>query len=146
MINYFAYGSNMDFDRIKNRDSSAKIIGSAILEGFELVFNKVASKNPKISYANVYENEASVTEGILYELDSLIHLDKYEGHPNDYIRKEMEVKCGEKKILAWVYIANEDKVKNDTLPEREYLNHLLSGKEFLSDSYFQKLKQYKTID
>lgn len=37
---YFAYGSNMNWDRMKDRCSSACFVGIATLEGYKLAFTR----------------------------------------------------------------------------------------------------------
>jgi len=41
---YFAYGSNMDFKRLEEREVFFEFIGLGILEDYTLKFNKIASK------------------------------------------------------------------------------------------------------
>jgi hypothetical protein len=45
-----------------------------------------------------------------------------------------------------VYIANPNKTQKGLKPERKYLNEILAGKEFLSDSYYSELKNTITYD
>lgn len=144
MVYYFAYGSNMNFERLKNRDCSASRLGRAFLNGYELIFNKIAHNKPGISYANIQENENLIVEGVLYTLDSLDLLDKFEGYPKQYFRKEIEIDFENKKINAWTYIAVKDRICNNCLPEREYMKHILQGEPFLSKSYFKMLTNIKT--
>jgi gamma-glutamylcyclotransferase len=146
MIYYFAYGSNMNFERLKIRDSSASRLGSAFLEGYELVFNKIAKNKQGVSYANIQENFNSNVEGILYSLDNLDLLDKFEGFPKEYFRKEIEIIFENKMLKTWTYIANKDKTGIDIFPEKEYLNHILCGEPFLSKSYFKLISNIKTFD
>ena len=43
MVYYFAYGSNMDEERLKERCPDSKSVGSGVLKGYKLVFNKIAN-------------------------------------------------------------------------------------------------------
>jgi hypothetical protein len=43
-------------------------------------------------------------------------------------------------MLMLGYIANSEYIKEGLRPEKEYLNHLLEGKEYLSESYYENLK------
>jgi len=144
---YFAYGSNMDQDRLRGRINSFHSRKHAILDGYNLVFNKRDSSYPGSGFANIVKGEGRV-EGILYEIDetSLKTLDYYEGFPAHYNRIEVEVECEGKPLKAWVYVANENKVEEGLKPKKEYLNHLLKGQDLLSKEYFKKLQAVKTID
>lgn len=145
---YFAYGSNMNPERMKERKVNFLERKKAILRGWKLVFNKVSSKNPEEGYANIVKDENSIVEGILYliEDDSIKKLDGYEGYPEHYDRKELEVELEDgSKVKAWVYIAQQDKVREGLKPSREYLEHLLKGCDLLSEEYCEKLKNVKVL-
>ncbi|MCX7929029.1 MAG: gamma-glutamylcyclotransferase, partial [Patescibacteria group bacterium] len=66
----------------------------AVLEGYRLLFNKVASRNSKAGYANIVPDHTGVVEGVLYEIDErdLEKLDKYEEYPSHYGRLKVKVK------------------------------------------------------
>lgn len=119
----------------------------ALLKGFRLVFNKKALKGD-FAYANIIRDDNDFVEGILYNVteEGIIKLDKYEGYPTNYIKKELKITTDDQTILALVYIAHSDKVVENLLPKREYLNHILAGKDLLSNEYFQRLENVKTLD
>jgi len=98
-------------------------------------------------FANIVKGEGRV-EGILYEIDetSLKRLDYYEGILDHYNRIEVEVNCEAQPLKAWVYVANENKIKEGLKPRREYLNHLLKGRDLLSEEYIEELQAVETID
>ena len=109
---YFAYGSNLNVERLKKRNVSFNKNLSAMIKDYKLVFNKIASKNPNLErYANIIKTKNSIVEGILYQItrDSLQELDKHEGFPNHYNRyeKEILIKSTGEIVKAWVYIANQ---------------------------------------
>lgn len=148
VIKYFAYGSNMDPDRMRERGVNFLSRKKGILHGWRLEFNKVASDNQKKGYANIVEDRNSTVEGCLYEIEEndLKRLDKYEGFPDHYNRYEIEVETPEGKVRAITYIAHPNKIKEGLKPDNDYLEHLLKGKDCLSDKYFEKLKAIKTLD
>lgn len=80
----------------------------------------------------------------MYEIDNFNGLDKAEGEPFEYKRIEVEVINEQKKVRAWTYIANSDKFCNDCIPEKEYIKHLLQGKEYLTETYLNEIKSVKT--
>jgi len=121
----------------------------AILEGWRLEFNKVASLNPKEGYATIVKDEEKVVEGILYIIQDvdIKKLDRYEGYPNHYDRIKVRVKTdGGKEIEAITYVAKPDKVREGLRPSKEYLNHLLKGCDLLSQEYCENLKKWETLD
>ncbi len=147
-IKYFAYGSNMNPERMKERGVKYYSRERAILRGWKLEFNKVALGNPRKGYANIVKDENGIVEGCLYELeeDDLNKLDIYEGVPRHYRRTEVEVETCKGKIKAITYIAHPNKVKDGLKPTKDYLSHLLSGSDCLSADYIEKLKAIETLD
>lgn len=146
-MKYFAYGSNMNAERMKSRgiDFTSRVF--ARLDDYKLVFNKKAHKYEK-AYANIGPLKGSHVEGALYEFpDAQIgNLDRCEGHPDHYIRKELTILDQDgQSVSAMVYIAHQDKIASDLLPDRDYLNHLLQGKDLLSASYYDELVRVKTL-
>ncbi|MCX8182535.1 MAG: gamma-glutamylcyclotransferase [Candidatus Methanomethyliaceae archaeon] len=152
---YFAYGSNMDPERMEKRIGEFYSIEGAILRGYRLAFNKKAQGKPGEGYANIVRDDSRAVEGVLYEIDEekLKKLDKFEGVPYHYRRCEITVECKDDRgkmrtCKAIAYIANENMVdKGDRLkPTREYLGHLLKGKGFLSKEYVEMLEKVETLD
>ena len=146
---YFAFGSNMNQNRMKERGVEFTKMFKGSMSDWQLVFNKINDRKEGAGFANIVPKESSIVEGIIYEVneDSIQKLDVREGFPNHYQRLEMPVwddmggffKCA-------TYIANPNKIKEDLKPEKWYLNHLLEGKEFLSENYFSDLKNIETLD
>jgi len=133
----------MDEARMKDRNCKFTDAKPAILENWKLVFNKQSQKNPSVGFGNIEPEKGSVVEGVLYTIsdDMIISLDKYEGHPKHYTRKKMNVKCDGTIVEADVYIANRNWVKDGLKPTREYLEHFLAEKNFLTESYCENLKK-----
>lgn len=139
---YFSYGSNMDKNQMIGRNCIFRKSYRAILKDYKLVFNKKSQKIPQITFANIAVSKNDIVEGILYEIDDIMCLDKYEGYPAHYNRKEMEVESNGKKIKAWVYIAQDEWLTNLGNPTKEYIQHLLEGREYLSADYYSKISNY----
>lgn len=72
-------------------------------------------------------------------------LDKAEGFPNHYdkIQVALTDKDGNS-VNATTYIAKQDKIVNGLSPTIKYLNHLLAGRDILTASYFDTIKQVRT--
>lgn len=139
---YFAYGSNMNPARMAARGMRYVDSASATLGGWRLRFNKRAEGKRGIAYANVVPDPDNRVEGVLYRLtetEEIARMDPYEGYPVRYIRRVMDVEAQGSLLPAWVYIANPDWQEEGLVPERFYLNHLLSGRPWLSEDYFRDL-------
>ena len=144
MINYFAFGSNMSAKRMHQRLGWSPSRSGAILNNYEMVFNKHSNDGGK---ANIMYSPGDLVEGILYSVneEDLLILDKYEGvAAKQYKRYEIEVRNHNKNSIAAVaYKAlNTGKVYSPTV---EYLNYILEGKDFLSQEYYSKLKSTETL-
>jgi len=148
-MEYFAYGSNMDPERMRKRGIDFLKREHATLNGWMLKFNKIAALNLKEGYANIEKDERSVVEGILYTINDadIEKLDRYEGYPIHYGRLKVRVKLDSgEKVEAVTYVAKPDKVKDGLNPSKNYLSHLLKGCDLLSEEYCRKLREWETLD
>ena len=146
---YFAFGSNMYKEQMKKRKAIFTEMQKGVIKNWKLVFNKTNDKKEGVGYTNIIPNLGSVVEGIIYKVDkdSIAILDGFEGVPNHYQKVIMPVENTDKEFIdCVVYIANSSKINNSLKPEKEYLEHLLKGKDFLSESYFFDLKSVETLD
>ena len=144
---YFAYGSNMNPERVKARGLNYSQVLSGQLSGYELSFNKYSAKREG-SAANIIRQENAVTEGVLYLLsgeEQIIEMDPFEGFPDHYTRKLLSIATKYEWVRAWVYIANQRFIRANLLPPRWYLDHLLAGKQFLTQPYYERLKKVECI-
>ena len=147
-MTYFAYGSNMNEERMKERDINFTSRQFAKLTGYVLAFNKKA-KAGNYTFANIKKSEIDCVEGILYEFpdNDILKLDKAEGYPYHYNKIEIIVfDKDENPIKAITYIAQKDKVVEGLFPTTNYINHLLAGKDILSNSYIEKLLNTQTLN
>jgi len=146
MIYYFAYGSNMSPHRMKERNCDIISTKRGVLQDYKLTFDKKSSKIKDTGFATVIPKNGEDVEGILYELDekSLLILDKFEGYPSHYTRKELNILTEFGSQLSYVYVATPEWIVDGLKPSKIYLEHLLSGKEYLTESYFNKLKETPT--
>ncbi len=117
------------------------------MQGYRLAFNKKAWDHPSRSYANIVFDPNSMVEGVLYPLEDtqqIAKMDPFEGTPRLYSREIFDIETDEGVISSWVYIANKATISDQLKPDRWYLEHLLAGKEFLSEDYFRRLTQVST--
>ncbi len=112
---YFAYGSNMNFDRMQERCSSARFLFKAKLNGYRLVFARYSTTDCSGSADIIYNPPAAVW-GVVYHIhdDQRAELDAAEG-VDVGCRKQFTVNAdrdGKRsqrlKALAYVVVDKED--------------------------------------
>ena len=108
---YFAYGSNLNLDQIKRRCKDAVPVTAAVLKNYRLV---------ERLHADIEPAEGCIVNGAVYEISNhdLAALDRYEGTPNYYIRKTIQVVSPDNRTFeAVVYRMTEENAKqNDGIP------------------------------
>ena len=123
----------------------------AVLPGYQLLFNKKALREnlPKdIGFASIVESPGEAVEGILYDIvdEHLGRLDESERYPDHYDRIEIIIEVEGEDLPCFVYKAQPDKVAFGLKPSRNYLNHILSAKDFLSVQYYNALDRSQTYE
>lgn len=126
---YIAYGSNLNIWQMKMRCKTAKIIGTSVIENYMLMFK--GSKTGFYLTIEPKENE-KVPVGI-WEVtaDDEIALDRYEGFPDFYYKKDMvlpvkNMKSGKiSNLKAFVYIMHEDRQLG--IPTERYFKTCADG-------------------
>lgn len=137
---YIAYGSNLNYIQMMIRCPKAKIAGTATLEGWELLFK--GSKTG--AYLTIEPKEGSKVPVAIWKITEEHEraLDIYEGFPNFYYKKEIEVTMSSgRKIKAFAYIMHEERPVG--IPTRAYLNTCKSGYEYFE---FDKAFLQEAID
>jgi len=104
---YLAYGSNLNKAQMSMRCPDAKVVGTAYIEGYRLLFKGSRTG----SYFTIEKEKGyRVPVGVweVSEKDEL-HLDWYEGYPTFYYKKKLKVTLEEtgKEVNAFVYIMDE---------------------------------------
>ena len=99
---YIAYGSNLNVRQMKTRCPNAKILGTAKLKGWELLFK--GSKSG--SYLTIEKKENGIVPVVIWEVSESDEkaLDRYEGYPRLYDKQMMDVELDGKPVSAMVYI------------------------------------------
>ena len=98
---YFAYGSNMNPDRIRERIPQARLVGKATIKGWRL---------RERLYADIECAKGCTVEGVLYLVNQteLYRLDAYEGFPNIYGSVQVNAWLDAKhKVSAFTYAMTE---------------------------------------
>lgn len=126
---YIAYGSNLNIRQMKYRCPNARIIGTSVIRDYELLFK--GSKTG--SYLTIEPKEGGMVPVCVWETTDgdEANLDRYEGYPAFYYKKEMEleitgIRTGKiRKRKAYVYIMHEDRKMG--LPSGYYVETCLEG-------------------
>lgn len=110
---YIAYGSNLNIPQMRMRCPGARIIGTSVVEGYRLLFKGSRSG----SYLTIEPQEGASVPVAAWEVtaEDEAALDRYEGFPRIYYKKEMElplkgIKTGKVRMRkVFVYIMHEDR-------------------------------------
>lgn len=146
---YFAYGSNMNPDRVRARGIVFHRVLGARLQGYSLVFNKTSGRHAGVGHANLVIDHSAVVEGVLYWLDGadeITKMDPFEVTPINYSRDIVEVDTQQGPRLSWTYFANPALRMAGLQPPRSYMNHLLAGKTYLSPAYYERLVDWECLE
>lgn len=149
MERYFAYGSNMNPERVRQRGLVVVRAEGARLPGFRLLFDKHAPAHAGTGHANVARDPGSVVEGVLYWLADaaeILKMDPFERAPVNYSRDLVEVHTAAGPMWTWTYFANPAVRRQGLLPSRSYLAHLLCGRPYLSPAYYERLAGWACVE
>lgn len=154
LIWYFAYGSNMNVARLV--DGRLKPEGVAMaervggrLDGWKLTFDKLARGPKGAGAGNIVAVPGAAVHGTLNAMPpaGLTVLDVWEGvDGGHYERRIVPVRrtdTGET-VEAVTYVAL--KTGEGLKPTREYLGHLLAGRDLLPTDYWAWLNATPTLD
>lgn len=125
---YLAYGSNLNKVQMAVRCPNAKPVGTAVINGYQLLFK--GSKTG--AYLTIEKSPGKVVPvgvWMVSEEDEKA-LDRYEGYPDFYYKRNARVKMLNEEnklqvIEAFVYIMHEDREK--ATPTSYYLKTCIAG-------------------
>lgn len=126
----FAYGSNMNINRLTERVPSATKVANVFLSGYKLVCNK-ASKDGSVK-ANIVKSDipGDIVWGILFKIDNTEKplLDKAEGLGKGYTEDCLTFNGENKsKHVAQVYFADSNSINNDLVAYDWYREFIITG-------------------
>ena len=144
---YFAFGSNLNPERMKQRKAffTARVGAKLVDHKFSFSF-----KRPDGTGAgNIRPQKSSVVYGALYTLEEggLDKLDVFEWVDRGCYRRQnvtVETLDGER-VEATTYVVTEDFYEEGLLPRRDYLNHCLACKDVVPTEYYAFLESFKEI-
>jgi len=128
---YIAYGSNLNVPQMQMRCPGATIVGIADLKNWQLLFRGSRTG----SYLTIEEAEGGHVPAVIWDVtpDDEKALDRYEGFPKFYYKKELRIQCkgiqtGRRRtVTAFVYIMHENRPIG--VPSDFYMETCLSGYE-----------------
>ena len=125
---YLAYGSNLNINQMRMRCPDSKVVSKGFINDYELLFKGSMTG----AYLTIEEKKGGkVPVGIWEEsvIDEL-SLDRYEGYPHFYYKREFEIELDGKKEVAFVYIMNEERPLG--IPSNFYVETCKEGYEAFS--------------
>jgi gamma-glutamylcyclotransferase (GGCT)/AIG2-like uncharacterized protein YtfP len=143
---YFAYGSNMLEQRLKDRVKSAEFFSKAWIRGYEVRCRK--KSDDESGKADLVEtgNPEDIVHGVVYEFDPADWgaLDKHEGatgHNPGYDRVPIRVHTDSGTLEVTTYMARKEKIDESLEPYTWYRDLILCGAEQhrLPEDYREKI-------
>ena len=110
---YIAYGSNLNIRQMRMRCPHARVVGTAVIKDYELLF-KGSLTGAYLTIEPKKGGEVPVAAWEVTESDEAA-LDRYEGFPTFYYKKEMEldikgIRTGKiRRRKCFVYIMHEER-------------------------------------
>ena len=126
---YLAYGSNLNIPQMRSRCPDARIVGTAELPGWRLMYKGSKSGN-YLTIEQAEGHKVPVAVWAVSESDER-SLDSYEGFPTFYYKKELTVTLHEaengrsREVKAFVYIMHGDRKLG--LPRADYVERCTVG-------------------
>jgi hypothetical protein len=146
----FAYGSNMNLNRLIKRVSSAAKVSNAFLPGYRLVCNKVSKDGSAKANIIKTDNLAELVWGVLFSIDinekSL--LDRAEGLGMGYNEYKLTfLDDAGNTYTAQVYIADSKAIDNNLFPYDWYKEFIVSGaiQNKLPAEYISQLQSISSV-
>jgi carbon-monoxide dehydrogenase small subunit len=139
---YFAYGSNMWTERLRNRVSSARPCGVATLTGYSIRFHKrsTCDHSGKCNIIRTASPDDQVT-GVVFEIDRQQKhlLDQAEGGYQDVFLDDLN---------AFLYLAKADSIDENLVPYSWYKDFVIAGarENGLPEEYIQRIMDQEAVE
>jgi gamma-glutamylcyclotransferase len=144
-MKYFAYGSNMFYERLKRRVPSCKFYGIGVLKKYVLRFHKKSQDGSGKCNAYFTGQEKDAVIGVIYEIDvnDKSNLDSAEGLGNGYHEVLVELITNGNTLTAFIYAADTDAIDDKLTPYTWYKLYVLEGarQHKLPEYYIAKIEQ-----
>lgn len=128
-VHYLAYGSNLHPLRIALRVRSARLLGTARLEGYRLAFRKRGRDRSAKCDLAFTADPADIAYGAVYGLSprELTLLDRFEDLGAGYSRQQLQLTVNDQMLDAVLYLANASHVVEGLEPYDWYKGFVLAG-------------------
>lgn len=121
---YAAYGSNLNVEQMKYRCPGAKIIGTAVIKDYRLMFKGSLTG----SYLTIEPDVGCEVPVAIWKVtdNDIQSLNHYEGYPNFYYKKAFNLYCSDgHRHKVFAYIMHEERKLG--VPSAYYLSTCISG-------------------
>ena len=142
---YIAYGSNMNLEQMEYRCPGATVTGKGWLQDHRLFF----AGRTDAAVASIEPAPGHAVPVVLWEITPKDEqaLDRYEGFPSHYFKRNLPVQAAGKEVTAMAYIMD---LKMDFgLPSKGYYQTVLEGyldcgldEKHLNDALLDSVRQY----
>ena len=147
---YIAYGSNLNIRQMRMRCPQAGVIGTAVIKDYELLFKGSLTG----AYLTIEPKKGSSVPVAVWEVTETDEaaLDRYEGFPTFYYKKEMELDIRDihtgkmRREKCFVYIMHEE--RKIGIPSLSYVRTCLEGyisfgfdEHYLSEAQIRAVKE-----
>jgi gamma-glutamylcyclotransferase len=162
---YFAYGSNMQWSRIRDRCPSVNYVCKALLPDYRLTFSRRYSRDNSSWTASIEEAPGAHAWGVVYEIDDrdIDSLNRAEGYmpgrandKNAHLPFQCHVLCEgvkDRALSAMTYIANVEgspppEHRDRRVPSKEYKGRLVEGAQHwrLPETYIRRLSSIEAVE
>lgn len=125
---YLAYGSNLNISQMRMRCPDSKVVSKGFINDYELLFKGSMTG----AYLTIEEKKGGKVPVGIWEVSVIdeLSLDRYEGYPHFYYKREFEIELDGKKEVAFVYIMHEDRPLG--IPSNFYVETCKEGYEAFS--------------
>jgi gamma-glutamylcyclotransferase (GGCT)/AIG2-like uncharacterized protein YtfP len=139
---YFAYGSNMYTPRLRYRVKSAKPVGVAVLEGYELRWHKRSQDGS--GKCSAFPAAGRSVTGVVFDFDSKEKgaLDRAEGVGYGYQEKQVDALLNGKATNVFTYVADSRYIDDSLRPYSWYKDFVVLGanEHGLPSAYIKSLQ------
>lgn len=134
---YIAYGSNLNVSQMSYRCPEAKVVGSAMLNDYELTFKY---------FLTIEKKKGCHTPIGVWEITSgdEKYLDMYEGYPSHYHKEYIDIEVDGKVVQGLIYIMNN--IREVQPPSEVYMQTCTIGYNdfgldlnYLTDAMFRSI-------
>jgi gamma-glutamylcyclotransferase len=148
-MRYFAYGSNMHIERLRERVTSFDYICTGILKEYNLKFHKKSRDGSGKCNANYTGNEKDQVHGVIFEIpqNEKGKLDRAEGLGAGYSEQNVHVMSKFGLTSAFTYIAESDAIDDSLRPYLWYKQFVINAAKYfhLPDEYIRMIEMVEYL-